>query len=142
MHRFLVLVGTLVLLGGCSTYEPTYSLGGTGPRLAREQAQDLHARQAAAVPASGLDAPLKPVSTPFPEYPLAFRSADVSGDVTIRFLIEADGRVSNPAVVGAPPAALAAVVLHAIMRWRFEPPMKGGVPTRVHAQQTFSFKLE
>jgi TonB family protein len=133
----------LVLVAGCATDAATYRVGDTGTFQSREQAEQTHGQlMQATVATSQLDAPLKPISTPFPEYPRTFQDANMVGAVRIRFVIEADGRVSNPSVIGSPPAALAAITLHAIMRWRFEPPRRGGGPTRVTAEQTFDFSVK
>jgi TonB family protein len=56
--------------------------------------------------------------------------------------IEPDGRVSNATVSGSPNATLAALVLQAIMQWKFEQPLVGGKPTRISVAHQFVFRLE
>lgn len=89
-----------------------------------------------------LDKPLRAISAPFPDYPAGTRTSSNTGSVQVRFFIGQDGSVSDPTIVGSPPPLLAALTLHAIMRWRFEPPMSKGRPTGIGAQQIFVFKLE
>ena len=108
--------------------------------MAAEQAHAALISKLAPLP--GQDTPPEVISSHFPDYPASWRNAEVTGKVVVRFLIEVDGTVSNPSVVGSPRPQLAALVLHAIMQWRFKPATKNGAPVRVGAQQEFTFKLE
>jgi TonB family protein len=140
MHPQPLLALSLLLIGACSTDAPKYRVGTTGALQNREQAQQTHMESAAAV--GQLDKPLKPISAPFPDYPSSLRNDGIVGKVRVRFIIEANGTVSNPVVVGSPPAELAAITLDSIKRWRFEPPLHGGKPGRAVAEQSFVFEVD
>ena len=136
----LLLLLSLLITGACSTDAPKYRVGSTDALQTREQAQQTHME--AAVTAGQLDKPLKPISTPFPEYPSSLRNEGIVGKVRVRFIVESNGTVSNPVVLGSPPAELVAITLHSIMQWRFEPPLRGGKPGREAVEQAFVFELD
>ena len=142
--RLIVSILALALLSACASDTTRYRVGtGDGPLQPRAEAERTHATR----PSSGgenlnLDKPLKIVFSPFPEYPRGLRNDNFVGPVRLRFFVEPDGTVSNPSVVGSPSPALAALCLHAIMRWRFEPPTRAGKPVRVPATQEFVFSLQ
>jgi TonB family protein len=144
MNPRIVSLLSLLLLIACASKGPEY-IDTDGVRRDRTQAEVAYA-QAVGVSASlegvRLDSPLKAIYTPFPDYPQDLRRAGVTGTVRTKFTIEQNGRVSNPTVVGSPNATLAAVSLHAVMRWKFEPPMISGKPARITASHQFVFKLE
>lgn len=60
--------------------------------------------------------------------------------VAVEFYIDTEGRVRIPAI-GRESAndELAAAAVAAVEQWRFEPPMRRGVPVLVRAQQEFRF---
>ncbi|MEW5773091.1 MAG: energy transducer TonB [Thermodesulfobacteriota bacterium] len=64
-----------------------------------------------------------------PEYPYAARSRNLSGTVTVRFLVDEDGRVDELTVLSAEPAGVFEhSVLKAVRRWRFKPGERAGRP--------------
>jgi protein TonB len=64
-----------------------------------------------------------------PEYPYSARSRNLSGTVTVRFLVQEDGTVDELSVLSAEPAGVfESSVLKAVRRWRFTPGMRGGRP--------------
>ena len=116
---------------------------GAGGRQTRAEAEQTHANRVGLLTsAADFDTSPKVLSSHFPDYPPNWRSAGIVGTVVVIFSIEPDGSVSNPAIEGSPPPQLAALTLHAIMRWKFTPATKGGVPVRVRAKQKFTFKVE
>jgi TonB family protein len=139
-QALVLLVLSLLLAAACSTDAPKYRVGTTGTLQSREQAQQTHMELTAA--AGQPDTPLKPISAPFPEYPSNLRRDEIVGKVRVRFVVESNGTVSSPVVLGSPPAELVALSLHSIMQWRFEPPLRGGKPGRVAAEQVFVFELD
>jgi protein TonB len=140
--RYLYLLVIALVVGCVSTKQPDYTVG-TGAAQSREAAERTFAElPTKSVAGRPLDKPLKVISSPFPEYPVGFRNANIAGTVRVTFLIEENGAVSNPSVSGSPPPALVAISLNAIMRWRFEPPVSGGRPTQVRAVQEFVFRIE
>jgi TonB family protein len=142
MHHLAAALGSL-LLAACAANSPSYQVAGQSDPSTRHAAERKHAEIVhASATVHALDAPLRILKSVFPDYPESFRNADISGVVRIEFFIERDGRVSSPTVIGSPPAELAALSLHAIMRWRFAPPTIAGSPVRVQAAQQFNFKIE
>ena len=132
----------LILAAGCSADKVTYRVGSSQPGLTRDQAEQTLAQPDQASTAVQLDRPLKAIATPLPEYPRSFRSASIVGSVRVQFTVEPDGSVSNPSVMGSPPPPLVAITLASILRWRFEPPRRGGNPTQVRVQQDIVFNVE
>jgi protein TonB len=88
------------------------------------------------------DSATRVLSSRFPDYPEDLRRAGIEGPVVVRFTVEPDGSVSDPAVQGSPPPRLAALALDAIRQWKFAPAMKNGVPIRARVQQPFLFRTE
>lgn len=133
----------LLLVGGCASTEPRYEvvLGNSGPQ-SRVEAERTHADVVAKIPPLLYNyTPVRILSSPFPDYPQQWRNANIEGTVTVQFTIEPDGSVSNPAVMGSPPAELAASTLLSIMQWKFVPATKNGSPVRTRAQQEFVFAI-
>lgn len=133
-----------LFLLACTSRAPEYMVGDSvrRNRFAAEKAYANSVVITKSLDGTQLDVPLKAVSTPFPDYPKVLRDDGVTGMVHTRFIIEPDGRVTSPVVIGSPDAALAAISLHAIMQWRFGQPLVGGKPTRISASHQFVFKLE
>ena len=67
------------------------------------------------------------VTTVPPEYPLAARESQTTGDVAVDVIIESDGRVGAATAVSGP-AILRAAAQAALRRWRFRPAVLDGVP--------------
>jgi len=62
-----------------------------------------------------------------PLYPFAARRKGIQGTVTLRFIVNREGKVVEPsAVEGEPPGVFDVSVLKAILRWRFKPAIKNG----------------
>ena len=143
MNKLLLLATTFSLITGCATNEAQYQVGSQGSRQTRAEAERTHANQLGLITSTAnFDTPPRVLSSQFPDYPPSWRSAGIVGTVVVRFSVETDGSVSNPAIQGSPPSELAAITLNSIMRWKFAPATKGGAPVRVRAQQQFVFKTE
>jgi len=144
MHARLSASLVLALAIGCTSAPGTRYVTATGELKSRQEAEAEHARGAAGTRVDGnnLDAPLIGIATPFPEYPRSLRGAGITGVVLVQFTIEKDGRVTSPTVLGSPPQELVVLVCEAVARWRFEPPMRNGQPTRIVAQQQFKFEVQ
>ena len=143
MNKLLLLASTLCLVAGCATNEPQYQVGGQSSRQSRAEAERAHAAQFGLTsPSANFDTPPRVLSSQFPDYPASWRNAGIVGMVVVRFNVEPDGSVSDPAIQGSPPSELAAITLNSIMRWKFAPATKAGSPVRVRAQQQFVFKTE
>jgi protein TonB len=147
MIRLVLSTLALALVAGCATNEPQnepqYQVGLAGSRQAKSEAERTHARGSLRLDATAAsDSDPKVLSPRFPDYPPDLQRAGIEGQVVVRFTVEPDGSVSEPAVQGSPPAQLAALALDAIRQWKFVPAMKNGTPVRARLQQPFLFRLE
>lgn len=148
MKRLLIPAVALSLLAGCATNEPRndepqYQIGVTGNRQSRIEAERTHAGGSTEAGRSAdHDSAPRLLSSHFPEYPRKLRAAGIEGRVVVRFIVEPDGSVSDPAVQGSPPPELAALTLDAIRKWKFAPATKNGRPIRARIQQPFLFQME
>lgn len=78
-----------------------------------------------------------------PDYPPSERRAGVSGTVTVRVLVGADGRVKAVEQVrSVGDAFFAATRRQALSRWRFKPATRDGVPYESWRTMTVRFVLE
>ena len=142
MHRLLLNFALFAMMAAGHASEPNYRVRLEGESESRAAAERSHAELVSQMPnIADLDKPLKTLSSPFPYYPQQLRDAHISGRVRVLFWVGEDGRVSDPTVLGAPPPALAALSVEAILRWRFEVPLKKGQPTRTRAAQDFIFQV-
>jgi TonB family protein len=89
--------------------------------------------------ASALDQVPTPVATVAPSYAREAEELGVKGVVKIHFYIDETGSVRMPSVEGEPHPYLAEQAITALKGWRFTPPMSGGKPVMVSAQQEFQF---
>ncbi len=140
--RLILLLLPLILAQGCATKPPEYSIGYDGPLLIREAAQKSIQGPLQTQIKLPLDSPLEVITASLPNYPDSFRKANIEGKVKIIFVVESDGTVSNPLIVGSPPAPLAAISLNAILHWKFKPPIRNGQPVKLRLGQVFDFILE
>jgi TonB family protein len=83
----------------------------------------------------------KPVATVKPLYPAELKASGTTGDVTVRFLVGADGTVADCAVVQSDHPALSAAAVEAVKQWRFQPGVKNGKPVATQLQITLPFRL-
>jgi TonB family protein len=142
MNKAIAPIITSLLVAACAVSpQPQYQVG-PAPRQERVSAEHTHAEFLTKATVSGYDSPPQVIFSRFPDYPSSWRNANGEGTVLVLFTIEADGKVSNPSVVGSPPPRLAALVLDAIMQWKFKPAMRNGEPTSIRVQQRFTFKVE
>ncbi|MFT3869988.1 MAG: TonB family protein [Nibricoccus sp.] len=129
--------------------------------LRAEEAELLQALRERAKPAADASVPLrqtpdgKPLYTikqldqmPVPRlrvqpvYPLELKKIGVGGDVLVEFTIAPDGDVKDVNVAKATHEALAAAAQEAIVKWKFKPGQKGGLPVNARLQQPFVFSIE
>jgi protein TonB len=77
-----------------------------------------------------------------PSYPAAERSAGLTGEVLVEFVVDESGRVQHAHVVRSSAAAFESSTLRAVERWRFEPGKKNGRAVRFRMVVPVSFNLE
>lgn len=141
--RLLITLTAAVLLSACASSDTNYRVAGDQQSGSRVAAEQRHAEIIQSMPTgSELDVPLRVLQSRFPEYPKQLRNANVEGTVRVQFIIEPDGSVSSPQLIGSPQPELAALSLQAILRWKFAPPLKNGAATKVQAVQQFTFKVQ
>ena len=74
-----------------------------------------------------------------PSYPATARAQNISGDVKIDALIEANGAVSAVKVISGP-VLLHQAALDAVKQWKYEPAKLNGQPTAIHLTVTVHFR--
>ncbi|VFQ46291.1 energy transducer TonB [Desulfoluna butyratoxydans] len=78
-----------------------------------------------------------------PIYPFRAKRLGISGSVTVKFLVEKDGRIHDVEITGSnPPGVFDRAVMDAIGRWTFTPGEITGEPVRVRVTKTINFNLE
>lgn len=117
------------------TWKFTRPTEGTRKRLAEALAPD----GAGIKTAKGLDQPLQVVWRGFPAYPSALLEEGPSGEATIEFIIDQDGRAQLPRVIAAARPEFGWAAATAVSQWVFERPMRGGEVTNVRVQIAIGF---
>ena len=76
-----------------------------------------------------------------PIYPPTARAQNISGDVKIDALIDANGNVSSVKIISGP-ALLHQAALNAVKQWKYEPAQLNGKPTPVQIAVTVHFRSQ
>jgi len=77
-----------------------------------------------------------------PQYPPSALMREQEGYVEVLFDVELDGSVSNASVIESkPPRIFDRAATSAVSRWRFQPVVREGVPTKVRARVRVEFNL-
>jgi TonB family protein len=77
-----------------------------------------------------------------PVYPYNQARAGVNGTVTVEFIIDPQGRVRNPYVVGSNNPAFERPAIDAVLKWKFSPGKMDGRPVNVRAVQKIEFLMD
>lgn len=78
-----------------------------------------------------------------PCYPAGARASGVTGSVSVRFLVDVQGRVLDPEVVSAdPPGVFELSALSAVRKWRFKAATKDGQQVATWVVLPIRFSLE
>ncbi len=87
-----------------------------------------------------LDQAPRVIMQPAPQYPPEMKRKKIQGTVHVLFIVDKDGRVTEPKVQKSDNPAFDASALTAIKRWRFEAGKKNGqpVPFRMRVPITFA----
>lgn len=93
---------------------------------------------------AGSDRDVIPLVRIAPDYPPRALSRQIEGWVQVQFTITATGMVRDPIVVNAEPKNIFdEAALKAILRWRYNPKVEGGVAVeRVGVQTIIRFQLD
>lgn len=78
-----------------------------------------------------------------PRFPESLRSVNVTGNVTVRYIVSADGKVEPGSIeiISTPHKLFADAVRTALLNTRYRPAEAGGKPVRQLVEQSFQFKL-
>ncbi|MEO6001508.1 MAG: TonB family protein [Opitutus sp.] len=88
-----------------------------------------------------LDNPPRTRSQVAPAYPAAERSAGITGDVVVEFVVDEAGRVQQARIVQSSHPAFESTTLRAVQKWRFEPGKKNGQAVRFRMLAPVHFSL-
>ena len=85
-----------------------------------------------------------PTRQPSPRYPESLRSVNVTGTVTVQFVVDQRGRVEPGSIkiLDTPHKLFSDAVRTALLEARFRPARVGGNPVRQLVEQPFVFKLQ
>lgn len=86
-----------------------------------------------------IDQKPRPVFQSSPLPPSEMRGKKVEGVVTVIFVVDATGKVTEPRVEKSSNPAYDKPALQAIKQWKFEPAVRGGKRVPCKARQTFRF---
>ena len=86
-----------------------------------------------------LSHPPRPTFQPDPIYPPELRSARISGQVILEFVVSADGTTRNIRVHSSTNPAFDESAMRAVRRWRFEPGEKDGQAVNTRVRQLLRF---
>jgi protein TonB len=90
-----------------------------------------------------IDRSLTPLAKPPPAYPMRARRRGVEGWVTVRFLVNERGEVSQVEIIDADPQGVFdQAVLRSVGGWRFEPGTVDGIPVKTRVETTVRFELQ
>lgn len=112
----------IALSGVRHTFDGETNLDASEKRVLAE----LKKPKPAILSAKELDAPLKSTRQEPPVYPYAQQSDGISGRAEIEFVVDRDGRALLPRVVNASSEDFGWAACAAVVRWRYQPPVKGG----------------
>lgn len=124
----LSLLLTFLIMGGCQTVEESSRDAAPEPEAAVVE-EPAPVVQTDPQPAFRIG----PQLLPDPEETIPPR------DIEVAFLIDKDGSVVDPKVVGDPHSPHARAIMRVIRRWRFEPATVNGEPIRSPRVQAFHF---
>jgi TonB family protein len=79
---------------------------------------------------------------PSPQYTPAARAMGIEGEVMIRAVLNAEGRLEAPCVLDADHPIFVYMVGRAMREWEFRPAKRGGEPVAIQYNMTTSFTLD
>lgn len=116
-------------------------LGDVVARLTSLETATAQADMDAIFSAADLDQMPRPIFQPPPEYPPELRKKRVEGTVYVVFVVDKNGRVTNPVVQSSTTPALEGAALQAVKRWRFEPGRRRGQMVQFKMRVPISFSV-
>jgi carboxyl-terminal processing protease len=104
---------------------------------------------AGALGASASDTPLPPDDRPPaialqrpPYYPFESRLAGIEGTVVLDVLVNRDGSVNQARATSYPDPFLRDAAIAAVLRWKFRPGLRDGLPVEMHLRVPVTFTLD
>jgi TonB family protein len=88
------------------------------------------------------DAPPRATYQVAPVYPLQIERAGQHGLVNVRFVVDIEGRVRSTFVTSSTNPGLDQPAIDAVLKWRFEPGRRNGVPVNVRVVVPIAFNLD
>jgi protein TonB len=76
-----------------------------------------------------------------PQYPFEMRRAGIAGEVTVDFIVDANGDVQNAYAIKSSQREFEAAAVQAVSKWKFKPGRKGGRNVNTHMQVPIVFTL-
>ena|SRR5436190_23190487 len=76
-----------------------------------------------------------------PQYPFEMRRAGVSGEVTVDFVVDVNGRPTKITVAKSSRKEFEAPAIAAVEKWKFKPGTKDGKPVETHMRVPLYFNL-
>jgi protein TonB len=90
-----------------------------------------------------VDSDVIPIVRIAPQYPREALMKGIEGWVELEFVINSDGTVTNPVILGASPAQIFnRSAMRAILRWKFKPRFVDGRAVSRRGRQIIEYKLE
>lgn len=84
----------------------------------------------------------EPVKRVAPIYPMELRRKNITGDVTLRFVVNAAGRTEHLRVTLSQHPDLDAAAVEAVRQWVFKPGLLDGKPVATWMEQPITFRLQ
>lgn len=75
-------------------------------------------------------------------YPATMRSQKITGEVVVRFIVDADNRVRDVRVVSSTQREFEQPTIQAVHKWQFKAGLKGGRPVAVQMEVPIRFNLK
>lgn len=126
--------------GGSGDFGMGASLEGGGVIGGKGKAGAMSEQMENAFNMSEIDQQPRAIHQVSPMYPSSLRGKKIEGVVTVIFVVDAAGKVSNPRVEKSNNTAFEKPAIDAIKKWKFEPAVKGGQRVACKARQPLRFK--
>lgn len=88
-----------------------------------------------------LDQRPQPIAQVAPRHPPDLLKAKIEGNVVLLFILDENGRVSDPRIESSSHPGFEAPALKALSRWRFKPGTRDGEAVRTYVRQQIVFRI-
>jgi protein TonB len=120
--------------GNALSFSSGGRIGGTGKAGALEETLG------GAFSLSEIDQKPRVIFQAAPLFPSEMRGKKVEGEVSVLFIVDAGGKVTDPRVEKSSHPAFEKPALDAVRQWKFEPAVKGGKRVPCKMRQPFRFQ--